>query len=157
MSENIFLTREGFEKLRNELKKLRGPKRREIADALEKARLLGDLSENAEYDSAKQSQDINERKINELEKKLSQARILDNENISSDKAYIGAQLKLSDMESKEEIHYMLVTEDEADFSHGKISISSPVGKALLGKKKGEIVNIKIPAGILKYKIMDISR
>jgi len=157
MSEGIFLTRAGYEKFREELKKLRGLKRREIADALEKARHMGDLSENAEYDTAKQSQDINERKINELEKKLSQARILDNENISSDKAYVGAKLKLADMESEEEIHYMLVTEDEADFSQGKISISSPVGKALLGKKKGEIVNIKIPAGILKYKVMDISR
>ena len=100
---------------------------------------------------------MNEKRINELEKKLSQARILDDEKISSDKAYIGARLKLSDMDSKEEIDYMLVAEDEADFSQGKISISSPVGKALLGRKKGEIVNIKIPAGTLKYKIIAISR
>jgi len=157
MSENIFLTKAGYEKLKEELKKLKGLKRREIAAALEKARQFGDLSENAEYDSAKQSQDINEKRIHELENKLSQARIIENENISTDKAYIGAKVKLEDIDNKEEILYTLVSEDEADFSQGKISISSPVGKALLGKKKGEIVNIKIPAGILKYKIMDISR
>lgn len=157
MSERIFLTREGYERFRKELKALKGSKRREIANALENARLLGDLSENAEYESAKQLQEVNEKRIYELEKKLSQARILDYENISTDKAYIGAKLKLSDLGSKEEIDYMLVTEDEADFAQGKISISSPVGKALLAKKKGEIVNIKVPAGLLRYKIIDISR
>lgn len=157
MSERIFLTREGYEKLTKELRILKGSKRREIAAALEKARLLGDLSENAEYDSAKQSQDINEKRIYELEKKLSQARILEDEKISADKAYIGAKLKLTDLDSKEEIDYMLVAEDEADFAQGRISISSPVGRALLGKKKDEVVNIKIPAGSLKYKIISISR
>ena len=157
MSDNIFLTKQGYEKLRKELKALRGTKRREIADALEKARLLGDLSENAEYDAAKQSQDINEKRIYELEHKLGRARILDNEDIPKDKAYVGAKVTLLDADSKEEIVYMLVAEDEADFGQGKISLSSPVGKALLGKKKGEIVNIKVPAGTLRYKIMHISR
>lgn len=155
--DNIFLTKEGYEKLRKQLKELKGPKRREIASSLEEARLLGDLSENAEYDSAKQAQAINEKRIAELELKLSSARILGDENISADKIYIGAKVKLSDLDSKEEIMYQLVAEDEADFSKGKISILSPVGKALLGKKKGELVNIKVPAGTLKYKIMDISR
>lgn len=151
------MTRQGYEKLRKELKAFKGVKRREIADALEKARLLGDLSENAEYDAAKQEQAINEGRIYELETRLSRARIIENENISKDKVYIGARVKLIDSESNEEIEYMLVTEDEADFSQGKISISSPVGKALLGKKKGEVVNIRIPAGALKYKIIKISR
>ena len=157
MSEGVFLTKQGYEKLRKELKVLKGVKRREIADALEKARLLGDLSENAEYDAAKQEQAINEGRIYELETRLSRARIIEDENISKDKVYIGAKVKLIDSESNEEIEYMLVTEDEADFSQGKISISSPVGKALLGKKKGEVVNIRIPAGALKYKIIKISR
>jgi transcription elongation factor GreA len=157
MSGNIYLTKDGYEKLSKELKKLKGVKRREIANALEKARLLGDLSENAEYDSAKLSQDINEKRISELEQKLAQARILGDESISKDKAYVGAKVRLLDTDSKEEIDYMLVAEDEADFSKGKISISSPVGRALLGKKKGEIVNIKIPAGTLRYKITGISR
>jgi len=157
MSDSVFLTKNGYEKLKDKLKMLRGSKRREIADALEKARLLGDLSENAEYESAKQSQDINEKRIHELESKLSMARILENENISTDKAYIGAVLRLKDLDSKEEIIYKLVAEDEADFAEGKISISSPVGKALLGKEKGNIINIRVPAGILKYKITNISR
>ena len=151
------MTKQGYEKLGKELKALKGVKRREIADALEKARLLGDLSENAEYDAAKQEQAINEGRIYELETRLSRARIIEDENISKHKVYIGARVRLIDSESKEEIEYMLVTEDEADFSQGKISISSPVGKALLGKKKGEVVNIRIPAGALKYKIIKISR
>ena len=157
MSEGAFLTREGCDKLKEELKILKTLKRREIAAALEKARQMGDLSENAEYDSAKQPQAINEKRIRELEEKILTARILDNECISSDKAYIGAKLKLVDIDSKEEMRYMLVTEDEADYADGKISISSPVGKALLGCKKGDIVSIKVPAGTLKYKITDISR
>ena len=157
MSEGTFLTRDGCDKLKEELKILKTVKRKEIANALDKARQLGDLSENAEYESAKQSQAINEKRIRELEDKILTARILDNESISSDKAYIGAKLKLLDIDSKEEILYMLVTEDEADYAAGKISISSPVGKALLGCKIGDIANIKVPAGVLKYKILEISR
>ena len=157
MSEGTFLTRDGCDRLKEELKILKTVKRKEIANALEKARQMGDLRENAEYDSAKQSQAINEKRIRELEEKILTARILDNENISSDKAYIGAKLKLVDIDSKEEMDYMLVTEDEADYAAGRISISSPVGRALLGCKKGDIVGIKVPAGALKYKIIDISR
>lgn len=157
MSEGTFLTREGCDKLKEELKILKTVKRKEIAHALEKARQLGDLSENAEYESAKQSQAINEKRIRELEEKILTARILDNERISSDKAYIGAKVKLVDIDSKEEIDYMLVTEDEADYAKGKVSISSPVGKALLGCKIGAIVNIRVPAGALRYKITGISR
>jgi len=157
MSEGTFLTRDGCDRLKEELKILKTVKRKEIANALEKARQMGDLSENAEYDSAKQSQAINEKRIRELEEKILTARILDNENIASDKAYIGAKLKLVDIDSKEEIEYMLVTEDEADYAAGRISLASPVGKALLGCKAGDIVNIKVPAGALKYKIVSISR
>lgn len=151
------MTQEGCDRLKQELKILKTVKRKEIASALEKARQLGDLSENAEYDSAKQSQLLNEKKIRELEEKILTARILDNENIPSDKAYIGAKLKLVDIDSKEEMDYTLVTEDEADYAGGRISISSPVGKALLGCKVGDIANIKVPAGVLKYKIVGISR
>lgn len=157
MSDNVYLTKEGFEKLKKELKALKGEKRREIADSLEEARLLGDLSENAEWESAKQAQAINEKRIRELEEKLMTAHILDQQTISTDAVYIGAKLKIMDMDSKEEISYTLVAEDEADYATGKISVNSPVGKSLLGAKKGDIVNIKIPAGILKYKILDISR
>ncbi|MFC1621517.1 transcription elongation factor GreA [Candidatus Omnitrophota bacterium] len=157
MSETIFLTREGHAKLVTRLKFLKSSKRREIADALAKARALGDLSENAEYDAAKQDQSINEKRISELEQKLMNARLIENEDIPKDKAYIGATIKLVDIESKEEISYTLVSEDEADFAQSKISTSSPIGKALLGKKKDEIVHIRIPAGTLKYKIAEISR
>ncbi|MBU4312659.1 MAG: transcription elongation factor GreA [Candidatus Omnitrophica bacterium] len=157
MSESIFFTKQGYEKLRKELKTLKGSKRREIADALEKARHMGDLSENAEYDSAKQAQAVNEGRIYELETKLSRAKIIEGENISKDKVYVGARVRLVDTESNEEIDYMLVTEDEANFAEGKISISSPVGKALLGKKEGEIVNIRVPSGTLKYEVKSISR
>lgn len=157
MSDSIFLSKDGYERFKKELKVLKGQKRREIADALEKARLLGDISENAEYESAKQAQDINEKRIHELESKLAQARILEDENISTDKAYVGASLNLRDMDTKEEIVYKLVSEDEANFADGKISISSPVGRALLGKKKGDIISIKVPAGMLKYKLEKISR
>ncbi|MDO8603257.1 MAG: transcription elongation factor GreA [Candidatus Omnitrophota bacterium] len=157
MSEGTFLTRDGCDRLKEELKILKTIKRKEIANALEKARQMGDLSENAEYDSAKQSQAINEKRIRELEEKILTARILENESISSDKAYIGAKLKLVDIDSKEEMDYMLVTEDEADYAAGRISMASPVGKALLGCKVGDIVNIKVPAGALKYKIVSISR
>jgi transcription elongation factor GreA len=139
------------------LKYLKTKKRREIASALDHARQLGDLSENAEYDSAKQAQDVNEKRIAELEFKLSRGKIIDDVKISSDKVYIGAKVKLKDLDSKEDIDYMLVTEDEADFAQGKISITSPVGKALLGKKKGDIAQIKVPAGMLKYKVIKISR
>ncbi len=157
MSQSVYLTPEGYEKLKKELATLKGTKRKEIASQLEKARLLGDLSENAEYESAKQAQDVNEKRINELERKLATAKIIQNEAISADKAYVGAKVKLLDLDSKDQIEYMLVTEDEADFAKGKISISSPVGRAILGRKKGEIVTIKIPAGMLKYKITGISR
>lgn len=157
MPDNVFLTKGGYERLKKQLNELKGVRRREIASSLEKARQLGDLSENAEYDSAKMAQAINEKRINELECKLATAKIIEGESISTDKAYIGATVNLKDMDSAEEIIYKLVAEDEADFGAGKISISSPVGRALLGKKKGEIVNIEIPAGILKYKVVDISR
>ncbi|MFA4991525.1 MAG: transcription elongation factor GreA [Candidatus Omnitrophota bacterium] len=157
MSDGVFLTKQGFEKLKEELRILKTQKRKEIANALEKARQLGDLSENAEYDSAKQAQAINEKRIMELEIKLATARILDENSVSTDKAYIGATLKLVDIDSKEELVYKLVTEDEADFSEGRVSVSSPVGKALLGLKRGDIANIKVPSGVLKYRVVDISR
>ena len=152
-----FITQEGLKKIKDELENRKVEVRLDIAGAIKEAKEQGDLSENAEYDSAKQSQAINEKRIRELEEKILTARILDNESISSDKAYIGAKLKLVDIDSKEEIDYMLVSEDEADYGQNRISISSPVGKALLGRKIGDIVNIKVPAGALRYKITGISR
>lgn len=154
---DIYLTREGYEKLREKLKFLKNVRRREISKDLEKARGYGDISENAEYNAAKEAQALNERRIAELENKLSRVRILDNKDIPKDKVLIGATVKLKDLDSGEEIQYTFVSEIEADFSQGKISITSPVGKGLLGRKEKENVEIKTPGGILRYEILKISR
>jgi transcription elongation factor GreA len=154
---DIYLTRSGYEKLAQELEHLKTVKRRQFSRAIGEARAHGDISENAEYDAAKDAQGQNEQKISELEFKLAHARIIDNENMPKDEILIGATAKLKDMDTKEELVYTLVSEVEADYTQNKISITSPVGKSLLGHKLGEVVEIKIPAGILKYKILNISR
>lgn len=154
---DIYLTREGHEKLIKELEFLKTVKRREISKALEEARAHGDISENAEYDAAKEAQALNEKRIAELEENLSRAKILDDEDIPKDEVLIGATVKLKDLASGEELQYTFVSEVEADISQAKISIASPVGKGLLGHKENETVEIKIPAGILRYKILKITR
>ena len=154
---SVYLTREGYERLRKELALLKTVRRRELSEEIGIARAHGDISENAEYDAAKDAQALNEARIAGLEKRLIQAQILDDTNIAKDKALIGATVKLRDLGSGEETRYTLLSELEADFSQGKISITSPLGKGLLGHKENEIVEIKVPAGILKYKILKISR
>ena len=151
------LTPEGYEKLRKELEYLKTVKRRELSKAIGEARAHGDISENAEYDAAKEAQGMNEKKISELDAKLATAQILDSAAMSSDEVLIGATVKLKDMDSNEEIEYTLVSEEEADFDANKISVQSPVGTGLLNHKKGEVVEIQVPRGILKYKILNISR
>ena len=155
--EHVYLTREGYEKLRKELEYLKGPKRREIGRQLEHARSLGDLRENAEYDSAKQAQALLEKKIAELEQSLSKVEILDDAKIDKTKALLGASVALKDLSSDEEIVYMLVNQQEADISQNKISITSPVGKAVLGHKTGDLIQLEVPAGTLKYKVVKITR
>jgi len=156
MSGDIYLTQEGYEKLVNELESLKTTKRRALAKAIGEARAYGDISENAEYDAAKDAQAHNEKEIRDLEDKLARVRILD-KNIPKDEVLIGATVKLKDMDTDEEMEYTLVSELEADYNQNKISISSPVGSGLLGHKENEIVEIKIPAGTLKYKVVKISR
>jgi len=156
-SGETYLTQAGYDKLAEEIERLRTVRRREIAREIEKARAYGDISENAEYDAAKDAQAHNEQRIAELEAKLSKCRILDDSLMSKDEVLIGATVKLRDMDTGEEFEYMLVAEVEADYAQNKISVSSPVGKALLGHKAAEIVEIVIPAGILKYRIESISR
>jgi transcription elongation factor GreA len=156
MSGEIYLTQEGYERLVGELDNLKTVKRRQLAKAVGEARSHGDISENAEYDAAKDAQAQNEKQIMELEDKLARVRILD-KNIPSDEVLIGATVKLKDMDTQEDLEYTLVSELEADYSQGRISVSSPVGQGLLGHKENEIAEIKIPAGILKYKIIKISR
>lgn len=151
-----YLTRKGYEKLREELEYLKTVKRRELARAVGEARSHGDISENAEYDAAKDAQGLNEKRIAELEEKLACARILE-EDIPSDEVLIGATVRLQDADSQEELEYTLVSELEADYAQNKISVSSPVGAGLLNHRVGDTVEIKIPAGTLRYKVLAIRR
>ncbi|MDD5281791.1 MAG: transcription elongation factor GreA [Candidatus Omnitrophica bacterium] len=156
MSGDIYLTQEGYEKLVSDLEYLKTVKRRQLSKAVGEARAHGDISENAEYDAAKDAQGHNEKQIVELEEKLSRVRILD-KDIPQDQVLIGARVKLIDMDTEEEMEYVLVSELEADYNQNKISVSSPVGEGLLGHKENEVVEIRVPAGLLKYKIIKISR
>jgi len=140
-----------------ELEYLKTTKRRQLSKAVGEARSHGDISENAEYDAAKDAQGLNEKKISELEEKLASARILDDSEMSSDEVLIGATVKIKDLDSGEILEYTLVSEMEADYESGKISITSPIGNGLLNHKLDEVIEIKIPAGILKYQILKISR
>jgi transcription elongation factor GreA len=155
--ENIFLTPEGYEKLKKEIEFLKKVRRRELSEEIGKARAQGDISENAEYDAAKEAQALNEKRIAELEDKLTRAQVIDENNIAREEIRIGATVKLKDLISGKELQYTLLSELESDVSQGIISVTSPVGKALLGHKENEIVEIKIPAGTLKYKVLKISR
>lgn len=155
--EEIYLTRAGYEKLIKDLEFLKKVKRRALSKAVGEARAHGDISENAEYDAAKDAQALNEKRIVELEEKLSRARILDDENIASDEVLIGAKVKLQDLDANEILEYTLVSEAEANYEEGKISVTSPIGSALLSHKENDVVEIKVPAGVLKYKVLKISR
>jgi transcription elongation factor GreA len=153
----VYLTREGYEKLREELEYLQTVKRRELSAAIGKARDHGDISENAEYDAAKEAQALNEIRIAKLEQNLNHVRIIDDEDLATDEILIGATVKLKNMDSGDELEYTLVSEIEADYDQGKISVTSPVGKGLIGHKAGEVLEIEVPVGILKYKVLKISR
>ena len=155
--EDIYLTKAGYQKLVEELEFLKTSKRRQLSAEIGKARAHGDISENAEYDAAKDAQALNEQKVSELEYRLSRARIIDDENIPSDQVLIGATVKLQDLDTGEELEYTLVSELEADYAQGRISVTSPVGHGLLEHKENDVIEIKIPAGKLRYKILKISR
>lgn len=152
----VYLTRQGYQKLFGELEALKS-ERLKIAKAIEEARLQGDISENAEYDAAKEAQAHNNARMMEMEAKLAKVRIIEDENIPSDKIYIGAIVTLEDLENDEVFTYMMVSPEEASYEDNKISILSPIGKALMGHAVGEKLNIKVPAGILKYEIKKIKR
>src|SRR3989338_1298527 len=144
--EKVILTREGYEKLSEELQFLRTKKRREVAEQLATARAHGDLRENAEYDAAKEAKKHLETKIAKLELKLSNARIVDPNELPKDKAYLGATLEVKNLDTQDVFRYTLVVADEADLAKGKISVTSPIGKGLLGKGAKEVAEINIPAG-----------
>lgn len=153
----INLTREGEKKLHEELKHLKEVRRPQVINAIAEARRKGDLSENSEYDAAKEEQHRVESRLHQLEVMVRNVFIIDEKKISSDKVYIGARVDLENIDTGEDLFYILVHEIEADFGQKKISTVSPIGKSLLGKKVGDTVEITIPRGILKYLVKSISR
>lgn len=151
------LTYSGLKKLESELENLKVVRRKEIADKIKEAREQGDLSENAEYDAAKEEQGHIEKRIEEIEKILKNAEVVDEEEIDLEKINVGCKVKLFDIEYNEELEFNLVGSTEADSLNNKISNESPLGKALIGCKVGEIVDVETQAGISQYEILDIQR
>ena len=156
MSGFIYLSKEGMEKLKDELNYLKSIERPKIINQIAEARDKGDLSENAEYDAAKEAQGLLEARIARLENELSKSRVLDEKNIDLSTAKLLTTVKIENIQSKQKMSYTLVSESEADLKNKKISISSPIGRGLMGKKVGEIVDISVPSGVLKFKILDIT-
>lgn len=155
--KEVILTLEGLKKLEQELEQLKSVKRREVAERIKQAIEFGDISENSEYEDAKNEQAFIEGRILTLEKMLRNARLIDEGEIHTDVVSIGSTVLIKDMEVGDEINYTIVGSAEADPSANKISNESPVGKAILGKKKGSIVEVSVPAGKLKYKIIKIKK
>ncbi|MEX0680394.1 MAG: transcription elongation factor GreA [Balneolales bacterium] len=152
-----YLSREGYDNLKEELRDLVTRGRKEIAQQINEARSHGDLSENAEYDAAKEAQGKMETRISELEKIIATSRVLDTKNIDNSKAYVLSTVTIFNNNTQKEMKYTLVSKDEADFSKGKISIDSPIGKALMGRSVGDAVTVKVPAGLLELEIRNIER
>ncbi|MEL6612776.1 MAG: transcription elongation factor GreA [Bacteroidota bacterium] len=157
MDKPVYLTAEALEKLKNELKTARTTGRQEIAQAIAEARAQGDLSENAEYDAAKEAQGHLEARIAKLEATVASARIVDESSVDTSAARILSKVKVLNKKAKREMTYTLVSAEEADLRAQKISVDSPIGKALLGKAVGATVKVKVPAGIVELEILDISR
>ena len=155
--EEVYLTKEGYRKLLEEVEFLSTIRRRELAKAIGEARAHGDISENAEYDAAKDAQALNEERIAILSQKIAGAKIIDNAKMPKDQVLIGAKVELEDLDTGQMLEYILVSDVEADYSQNKISVSSPVGKGLLNHRVGDKFEINVPAGILRYKIVRISR
>ena len=155
--KEVILTQEGYNKLEEELNYLKTEKRAEIADRIKVALGFGDLSENSEYDEAKNAQAENENKIAELENKLRYAKIIDEKNIDTETVQIGNTVKVLDKELDEKIDYIIVGSTEVNLVENKISNESPLGRALLGAKKNQVVEVEAPAGTLKYKILSIKK
>jgi transcription elongation factor GreA len=155
--KTVYLTKEALEKLREEVHHLRTAGRARIADAIAEARSHGDLSENAEYDAAKEEQGKLEARIAKLEETIGNARIIDESQIDTSKAYILSTVRVKNHKFGTEQHFTLVSEQEADLSQNKISITSPIGKGLLGREVGDVIEIKVPAGKVKLEILEITR
>jgi transcription elongation factor GreA len=155
--ETIYLTRERVVELEQELRELKTNGRKAVAQKIADARGYGDLSENAEYDAAKEEQQHLELKISKVEHTLSRAKIIEAKDLPNDKIYILSRVKLKDLKTNREFEYLLVSPEESNFDEQKVSVTSPIGKALLGKHTGDSVEIKVPAGVLHYKVLDVNR
>ena len=156
-TKKVILTSEGLEKLEQELEYLTTQKRQEVAEKIKQALSFGDLSENSEYDEAKIEQAQVEERIKALDNMLKNVQIIDEEDIDTKKVGLGSKVKVLDMEFNEEMEYTIVGSTEADPSQNKISDESPVGKALLGQKKNKIVEVTVPAGVIQFKILSITK
>ena len=157
MSNLSYYTEKGLKKLRQELNTLKDIERPKISNAIAEARDKGDLSENAEYDAAKEAQGMLEMKISKLEETLAGARLIDESQLDTSKALVLSKVKIKNKSNNMEMDYMIVADGEADLASGKISVNSPIGKGLLGKSVGDIAEIDVPSGKLKFKILKISR
>ena len=156
MSQKIsYYTKEGLEKITSELSTLKSKGRSNIAKQIAEARDKGDLSENAEYDAAKEEQGLFELKISKMEDVLSRARVIDTSKMPTDEAHLLSTVKIKNLKTKKIVEYLLVSPEEADFQEGKISVTSPVGQGLMGAKLGQKVQVKAPAGLLEFEIMEI--
>ena len=153
--KEVILTREGYEKLKQEIEYLSSDKRREVADRIRVAREFGDIAENAEYDDAKNEQMLLEHRIATLEERLKAARVIQASEVSSDVVSIGSRVKLKDIDANETVEYHIVGSAEANPTEHKLSNESPVGKAIIGRKKGEVVEVSAPRGSLKFEILNI--
>ena len=157
MSQINYYTEEGLKKLKDELHEMKTVQRPSISNQIAEARDKGDLSENAEYDAAKEAQGLLEMKISKLETILSNARLIDNSTMDNSKVFILSKVKIKNVANGMEMEYLLVAENEADLKAKKISIDSPIGKGLLGKKQCDIADVQTPNGIIQFKIIEISR
>ncbi len=152
----VYLTKERMLELEKQLQVMKSKGRAEMADKIAEARSHGDLSENAEYDAAKEEQGLFELRISKLEELLSRARIIEKNDLPNDAVYILSDVTLEDLKNGGTVTYRLVSPEEADFEQNKISVTSPIGKALLKRKIGDVINVKVPAGTLEYKILAVS-
>jgi transcription elongation factor GreA len=157
MSKVSYYTKEGLKKLKDELDHMKSVERPKISQQIAEARDKGDLSENAEYDAAKEAQGLLEMRISKLEEVISNARIVDESQMDTSKALILSKVRIKNHNANMEVVYTLVSESEADLKSGKISVSSPIGKALLGKSVGDIAEVQVPAGNIKLEILEITR
>jgi transcription elongation factor GreA len=157
VNKEVILTYEGLKKLEKELEFLKGTKRREIAERIKQALSFGDISENSEYDEAKNEQGQIETRIAQIETMLKHAKVIDEDEVRTDRVTLGSKVKLLDIEYDEQLDYQIVGSTEANPSESKISNESPVGKALMGKEKGDIIEVIVPDGIIKFKILEIHK